>query len=121
MTHCFGLVACTSKSRCATVRKGTARARLTRRGSLGWRGRVQVGAPTTSEREAILRVHTARMPLCDDFDASALASLTFGRTCAELAAACREAALRALNDNEAAPRVGMRDFLGALGCGTDGD
>lgn len=61
------------------------------------------------------------MPLGDDFDACALASLAFGRTCAELAAACREAALRALNETEIAPSVGMRHFRGALGCGTGGD
>ena len=60
---------------------------------------LRVGAPSEAQREAILRMHTRRMPLCrEGLDLGALARGLRGFTGADIAALCRGAALAALAD-----------------------
>ena len=58
------------------------------------------------DREAILRLHTAAMPLHDDVDQSHLATKAHGYSGADLAALCREAGMRALMAASEAPLRG---------------
>ncbi|MCX5400025.1 ATP-dependent zinc metalloprotease FtsH [Streptomyces sp. NBC_00102] len=57
---------------------------------------VQVSPPDRAGREAILKIHTRRIPLADDVDLSRVASTTPGMTGAELANLANEAALLAV-------------------------
>jgi transitional endoplasmic reticulum ATPase len=52
--------------------------------------------PDKRARKEILQVHTRNMPLADDVNLDELADVTHGFTGADLAALCREAAMRAL-------------------------
>ncbi|MEM2677435.1 MAG: CDC48 family AAA ATPase, partial [Thermofilaceae archaeon] len=52
--------------------------------------------PDKRARKEILQVHTRNMPLSDDVNLDELADITHGFTGADLAALCREAAMRAL-------------------------
>ena len=52
--------------------------------------------PDKRARREILQVHTRNMPLAEDVDLDELAEMTHGFTGADLAALCREAAMRAL-------------------------
>lgn len=69
---------------------------------------------TTSHVPAVLqvlRIHTRRVPLASDVDLAHLAAVTAGRTGAELAGLCREAALAALREDLAdATHVAARHF-----------
>jgi transitional endoplasmic reticulum ATPase len=57
---------------------------------------IEVGVPDREGRIEILQVHTRGMPLSDDFNLEELASVSYGYVGADLAALCREAAMRAL-------------------------
>jgi cell division protease FtsH len=57
---------------------------------------VEVGLPTATDREAILRIHAADRPLADDIDFAQLARLTVGYSGAELANLINEAAIIAV-------------------------
>ena len=70
--------------------------------------RVVVGRPDVGGREAILKVHTKKMPLGDDVDLSILARGTPGFSGADLANMVNEAALVAARANRKA--VLMYDF-----------
>jgi cell division protease FtsH len=61
--------------------------------------RVVVGRPDVGGREAILKVHTKKVPLGDDVDLSVLARGTPGLAGAELANLVNEAALYAARQN----------------------
>jgi cell division protease FtsH len=61
--------------------------------------RVVVGRPDVLGREAILRVHTKKIPLGDDVDLSVLARGTPGLAGADLANLVNEAALNAARQN----------------------
>ncbi len=61
--------------------------------------RVVVGRPDVLGREAILRVHTKKIPLGDDVDLSVLARGTPGLSGADLANLVNEAALNAARQN----------------------
>ena len=61
--------------------------------------RVMVGRPDVGGREAILRVHTKKVPLGDDVELSVLARGTPGLAGAELANLVNEAALNAAHQN----------------------
>jgi transitional endoplasmic reticulum ATPase len=91
---------------------------------------VSIPVPTREGRGEILQIHTRGMPLADDVDLEQLAATTHGFVGADLAALCREAAMRAvrrqLPDLSAASanlsahqiddtRVRRRDFLDVLG------
>ena len=57
---------------------------------------IAIPVPDKRARREILQVHTRNMPLAEDVDLDELAELTHGFTGADLAALCREAAMRAL-------------------------
>jgi cell division protease FtsH len=70
--------------------------------------RVVVGRPDVQGREAILRVHTKKIPLGDNVDLSVLARGTPGLAGADLANLVNEAALNAARQNRKV--VMMTDF-----------
>ncbi len=57
---------------------------------------IEIPPPALEGRLAILRVHTAKMPVAGDVDLPALASATEGFTGADLRALCQEAGMAAL-------------------------
>jgi cell division protease FtsH len=70
--------------------------------------RVVVGRPDVGGREAILKVHTKKIPLSDDVDLSVIARGTPGMAGADLANLVNEAALNAARQNRKV--VTMADF-----------
>jgi transitional endoplasmic reticulum ATPase len=90
---------------------------------------IEIGVPDKQGRLEILQIHTRSMPLAKDVDLNRLAEMTHGFTGADLAALCKEAAMRALRrvlpeidlEAETIPaevlnklEVTMQDFLNAL-------
>jgi len=57
---------------------------------------IEIGVPDRQGRYEILLVHTRNMPLADDVDLHKVAEITHGFVGADLAALCREAAMKAL-------------------------
>ena len=57
---------------------------------------IEIGVPDRQGRYEILLVHTRNMPLAKDVDLKKLAEITHGFVGADLAALCREAAMKAL-------------------------
>ncbi|MBS7644990.1 MAG: CDC48 family AAA ATPase [Candidatus Bathyarchaeia archaeon] len=57
---------------------------------------IEIGVPDKQGRHEILQIHTRSMPLSEDVDLKKLADITHGYTGADLAALCREAAMKAL-------------------------
>ena len=57
---------------------------------------IEIGVPNNQGRLEILQIHTRNMPLAEDVDLEKLASITHGFVGADLAALCKEAAMRAL-------------------------
>jgi len=57
---------------------------------------IEIGVPNKQGRLEILQIHTRNMPLAEDVDLEKLASITHGFVGADLAALCKEAAMRAL-------------------------
>ena len=58
---------------------------------------IEIGVPGREARHDILEVHLRDMPLTDDVDIDVLAELTNGFVGADLAALCREAAMKCLS------------------------
>ncbi|HID72135.1 MAG TPA: AAA family ATPase [Thermoplasmata archaeon] len=58
---------------------------------------IEIGVPTRQGRREILEVHTRGMPLADDVDLDHISEKTHGYVGADLAALCREAAMKALS------------------------
>ncbi|CAL5229922.1 g13347 [Coccomyxa viridis] len=58
---------------------------------------VAVNLPTPEEREDILRLHARGLPLGPDVDLASMAKSCHGYSGADLAAVCREAAMRAIS------------------------
>ncbi|MHA1263770.1 MAG: CDC48 family AAA ATPase [Candidatus Helarchaeota archaeon] len=90
---------------------------------------IEIGVPDKVGRKEILQIHTRGMPLTKDVDLEALANITHGYVGADLAALCREAAMKSLRrylpeinieEEEIPPEildkieVRMEDFLSAL-------
>ena len=84
---------------------------------------VHVGLPTRTERTSILRVHMSRMKIKDATNNDSLglqalcqsmAERTKGFSGADLAALCRAAAIRALNEEEEDCWIEEKHFLKAL-------
>lgn len=73
---------------------------------------VVIDPPDRQGREAILRIHTVRIPLAPDVDLSTIARATPGMSGADLANLANEAALTAARKNEA--QVSQADFDQAL-------
>ncbi|MCD6589605.1 CDC48 family AAA ATPase, partial [Candidatus Woesearchaeota archaeon] len=57
---------------------------------------LEIGMPNRKARLEILQIHTRGMPLAKDVDLEKIADLTHGFTGADLAALCKEAAMKAL-------------------------
>jgi transitional endoplasmic reticulum ATPase len=57
---------------------------------------IEIGIPDKRGRLEILKVHTRSMPLAKDVDLEKLAEITHGYVGADIAALCREAAMKAL-------------------------
>mgnify|MGYP000268166514 CR=1 FL=1 len=57
---------------------------------------IEIGIPDKKGRLEILQIHTRNMPLDKDVDLEKLAEITHGYTGADLAALCKEAAMKAL-------------------------
>ncbi len=57
---------------------------------------IEIGIPDRNARREILQIHTRGMPLAEDVDLEKLAEITRGYTGADLAALCREAAMKAI-------------------------
>ncbi|RJS86845.1 AAA family ATPase [Candidatus Bathyarchaeota archaeon] len=57
---------------------------------------IEIGIPDKQGRYEILQIHTRGMPLAEDVDLKKLADMTHGYTGADLAALCRETAMKAL-------------------------
>ena len=57
---------------------------------------IEIGTPNKRGRHEILLIHSRGMPLASDVDLKVLAERTHGYTGADLAALCREAAMKAL-------------------------
>lgn len=89
---------------------------------------IEIGVPDKQGRYEILQIHTRGMPLAEDVDLKRLAEITHGYTGADLAALCRETAMKALRrylpqinlEEERIPpevlekmEVRMEDFLNA--------
>ncbi|MFZ8855249.1 MAG: CDC48 family AAA ATPase, partial [Thermofilaceae archaeon] len=90
---------------------------------------IEIGIPDKRGRLEILKVHTRSMPLAKDVDLEKLAEITHGYVGADLAALCREAAMKALRrvlpmidlEKEEIPlevletiEVKMEDFMNAF-------
>jgi transitional endoplasmic reticulum ATPase len=90
---------------------------------------IVIGVPDRNARKEILQIHTRNMPLADDVDLDYLADVTHGFVGADLAALCKEAAMKTLRrilpdidlDKEEIPKevldkieVTMEDFKEAL-------
>ena len=89
---------------------------------------IEIGVPDKQGRYEILQIHTRGMPLAEDVDLKKLAEMTHGYTGADLAALCRETAMKALRrylpqinlEEERVPpsvlekmEVKMEDFINA--------
>jgi transitional endoplasmic reticulum ATPase len=57
---------------------------------------IEIGIPNRDGRLEILQVHTRGIPLEDEVDLNQLANMTHGYTGADIAALCKEAAMKAL-------------------------
>ena len=75
---------------------------------------IKVSAPDEEARLAILKVHTAKMPLGRDVDIKELAKLTKGYVGADIEALCREAAIVALREDKKSRAVSKNHFEEAL-------
>jgi len=90
---------------------------------------IEIGVPDKKGRLEILQIHTRGMPLAKDVDLQKIAEKTHGFVGADLAALCKEAAMRAIRrilpkidlDAEEIPpeiinslEVTMKDFMDAL-------
>jgi len=57
---------------------------------------IEIGVPDKTGRLEILQIHTRGMPLAENVDLRRLSEITHGYTGADIAALCREAAMKAL-------------------------
>lgn len=73
---------------------------------------ITVGMPDVQGREAILKVHTAKMPLAEEVELSVIARRTPGFSGADLESLANEAALHAARRN--VKSIEMRDFESAV-------
>jgi len=89
---------------------------------------IEIGIPDKKGRKEILQIHTRGMPLSSDVSLDKLAEMTKGYTGADLAALCREAAMKCIrrilpsidfNEDKISPEllnsleVTMKDFIEA--------
>jgi len=89
---------------------------------------IEIAVPDKKGRDEVLQIHTRGMPLADDVDLEKLSKISHGYTGADMAALCRETAMKALRrylpqinlEEERVPpsvlekmEVRMEDFLNA--------
>ncbi|DBA03732.1 TPA: hypothetical protein N0F65_004149 [Lagenidium giganteum] len=77
---------------------------------------LYVGPPDLQARLEILSIHCRKMPLDADVNLQEIAVLTEQFSGAELFSLCREAAMRAIEEDKRAEVVARRHFLQALSC-----
>ncbi|MBI5224429.1 CDC48 family AAA ATPase [Candidatus Micrarchaeota archaeon] len=75
---------------------------------------LEIPVPDPESRLAILKLHTAKMPLDKSINFKELVSRTEGYSGADLEALCREAGMEALRENIAATTVTQKHFAAAL-------
>jgi transitional endoplasmic reticulum ATPase len=90
---------------------------------------IEIGVPDKQARHEILQIHTRGMPLAENVELERLSKMTHGYTGADLAALCRETAMKALRrylpqinlEEERVPpnvlermEVNMEDFINAF-------
>ncbi|MFH0986955.1 MAG: CDC48 family AAA ATPase [Candidatus Micrarchaeota archaeon] len=68
---------------------------------------IELGVPDVAGRKEILQIHTRSMPLAKDVKLDELAKMTHGYVGADLAALCREAAMRTLR--KILPKINLED------------
>ncbi|MEM2848992.1 MAG: CDC48 family AAA ATPase [Candidatus Bathyarchaeia archaeon] len=68
---------------------------------------IEIGIPDKNGRYEILQIHTRGMPLAEDVNLNKLAEITHGYTGADIAALCREAAMKALR--RYLPRINLEE------------
>ncbi|NHI91890.1 MAG: AAA family ATPase [Candidatus Lokiarchaeota archaeon] len=68
---------------------------------------IEIGVPNKAGRYEVLQIHTRGMPLGKDVDIADLASVTHGFVGADLAALCREAAMKCLR--RFIPKINLED------------
>jgi len=110
----------------ATNRRGALDPALRRPGRFD--REIEIGVPDKQGRYEILQIHTRGMPLAEDVTLKKLSDMTHGYTGADLAALCRETAMKALRrylpqinlEEERVPpsvlekmEIRMEDFLNA--------
>ena len=75
---------------------------------------VKVDDPDEKAREAIFKVHTAKMPLTDDVNLEVLAKRTDGFVGADIETVCREAVMLTLRESLESEKVDMKHFKEAM-------
>jgi transitional endoplasmic reticulum ATPase len=90
---------------------------------------IEIGVPDKQARHEIMQIHTRGMPLAENVELERLSKMTHGYTGADLAALCRETAMKALRrylpqinlEEERVPpnvlermEVNMEDFINAF-------
>ncbi len=68
---------------------------------------IEIGVPSKKGRLEILQIHTRGMPLSKDVDLKRLSEITHGYSGADIAALCREAAMKALR--RYLPRINLEE------------
>ncbi|MFX0108879.1 MAG: CDC48 family AAA ATPase, partial [Candidatus Hodarchaeota archaeon] len=68
---------------------------------------IEIGVPDKHGRHEILQIHTRGMPLSEGVDLKKLSDMTHGYTGADLAALCRETAMKALR--RYLPQINLED------------
>ena len=75
---------------------------------------LEIPVPDPESRLAIVKLHTAKMPLDKSVNFKEMVSRTEGYSGADLEALCREAGMEALRENIAATTVTQKHFANAL-------
>ncbi|KAM6555214.1 hypothetical protein CsatB_002233 [Cannabis sativa] len=75
---------------------------------------LYVGLPNEIDREEIFRIHLRRSPCCSDVSFKDLAFLTEGFTGADISFICREAALKAMEENLDASEIKMQHLKDSI-------
>jgi transitional endoplasmic reticulum ATPase len=68
---------------------------------------IEIGVPDKEGRHEVLQIHTRGMPLSKDVDLKKLSEITHGYTGADIAALCRESAMKALR--RYLPEINLED------------
>ncbi|XP_062111914.1 calmodulin-interacting protein 111 [Humulus lupulus] len=75
---------------------------------------LYVGLPNENDREEIFHIHLRKIPCCSDVSFKDLAFLTEGFTGADISFICREAALKAMEENLHASEIRMQHLKASI-------